>query len=77
MGLLVLSRKVSEGITITVPPSTETQTILLKLVEIRGDKSRIGIDADRSIAVHRDEIQRVIDDKPLPLLRIGDPLPGA
>lgn len=50
--MLVLSRKRSEGITIQLPAGN----IHIMLVEIRGDKVRIGIEADPSIPVHRDEI---------------------
>lgn len=86
MGMLVLSRRVDEGVTITVPPSPEPQTITIKVIEIRGDKSRIGFDAPRTVIIHRDEIQRVVDiegaiERPeklaiRPLIRIGDELPG-
>jgi carbon storage regulator len=79
MGMLVLSRKVDEGITITVPPSHLPQQIHVKMIEIRGDKSRIGFDASRDITIHRDEIELRVQQKAgkLGLLRIGDPLPGA
>jgi carbon storage regulator len=34
----------------------------LTVVEIRGDKVRLGIDAPRDVAVHRDEVARAIAD---------------
>ena len=87
MGMLVLSRRIDEGITITVPPSPHAQSISVKVIEIRGDKVRIGFEAEKSVIIHRDEIQRVVDvegpiEKPAPppiapLVRIGDKLPGA
>ena len=87
MGMLVLSRRIDEGITITVPPSQHSQTISVKVIEIRGYKVRIGFEAEKSVIIHRDEIQRVVDvewpiDEPspppvVPVIRIGDKLPGA
>ena len=56
--MLVLSRKVAEEILITSPDGT---VITLMMVEVRGDKARIGIDAPRNWSVHRAEVQRAID----------------
>lgn len=56
--MLVLSRKVAERILITSPEGVQ---ISLMVVEVRGDKVRIGIDAPREWIVHREEVQRVID----------------
>lgn len=50
--MLVLSRKPSEDIVIGEPPNE----IVVRVVEIRGDKVRIGIVADKSVAVNRREI---------------------
>jgi len=47
--MLVLSRKVGESIVIG---SDVTVTVL----EVRGDVVRVGIDAPRSVAVHRKEV---------------------
>lgn len=38
-------------------------TIQIKAVEIRGDKVRIGIEAPRELAVHRDEVWKAIHDQ--------------
>ena len=76
MGMLVLSRKADEGVTITVPPSAVQQQILVKVIEIRGDKARIGYYAPQTVRINRDEIEALL--KPpaevRPLLRIGEPL---
>lgn len=85
--MLVLSRKVNESIQITVPPSADSQAITVVLTEIRGDKVRIGFDADQSIMIHRDEIQDRIDsgvgfERPVKppvvpvVVKIGQKLPG-
>lgn len=47
--MLVLSRKSSEAIVIN-------NNIKITVVEIRGDKVRIGIDAPHDVPVHREEI---------------------
>lgn len=51
--MLVLSRHVDESIMIG-------DDIEIAVVEIRGDKIRIGIKAPREIPVHRDEVYRAI-----------------
>ena len=52
--MLVCSRKVNEKIIITAPDGTQ---IVLMMVEVRGDKARIGIDAPTTYTIHREEIQ--------------------
>lgn len=51
--MLVLSRKLYETIVIR-------DDIIITVVEIRGDRVRIGIDAPRAIRVRRKEIQEAI-----------------
>lgn len=51
--MLVLSRKKDESIIIN-------DNIVITVVEIRGDKVRLGIKAPREIPVHRSEIYAVI-----------------
>ena len=51
--MLVLSRKKDESIIIN-------SDITLVVVEIRGDKVRLGIEADRSIPIHRREVHEAI-----------------
>ena len=47
--MLVLSRKVNESIVIA-------GEITVTVLDIRGDQVRIGIDAPRSVTVHRQEV---------------------
>ena len=47
--MLVLSRKKDESIVIN-------DDIVITIVEIRGDKVRLGIDAPTEIPVHRQEV---------------------
>ena len=54
--MLVLTRKKEEKIWIG-------NDISFSIIEIRGDKVRIGIDAPKEIAVHRDEVKRAIEQK--------------
>ena len=53
--MLVLSRKVNEVIRIN-------DDIAVTIVDIRGDKVRVGIEAPKSVPVHRDEIYRLIQE---------------
>ncbi len=47
--MLVLSRKKNESIVID-------ERIVITVVEIRGDKVRLGIEAPRDVAIHRQEV---------------------
>jgi len=51
--MLVLSRHADEKIHIG-------ENIILTVVEVRGDRVRIGIEAPRDVAVHRQEIFEAI-----------------
>lgn len=51
--MLVLSRQSDEAIIIG-------DNIRVTIVEVRGDKVRIGIDAPRDVSVHRQEIYDAI-----------------
>ena len=55
--MLVLARKVGERILIG-------HDIEICLVEIRGDKVRIGIEAPKTVSVHREEVYRTIYGNP-------------
>lgn len=56
--MLVLKRDVSERIVI-ISPSGER--IYIMLTEVRGNKARLGVEAPRSWAIHREEVQQRID----------------
>ena len=51
--MLVLSRKKNESIVIN-------DDIKVTIVEIRGDKVRIGVEAPASVSVHRQEVWQAI-----------------
>jgi carbon storage regulator len=60
IAVLVLSRKVNESIVIN-------ENIVIVIVDIRGDKVRLGVDAPKEIPVHRREVFDAIhrnDDNP-------------
>ncbi|MDX2037929.1 MAG: carbon storage regulator CsrA [Isosphaeraceae bacterium] len=54
--MLVLSRKKDESIIIN-------DHIRVTIVEIRGDKVRLGIDAPKDVAVHRREVYEAIQNQ--------------
>jgi len=51
--MLVLSRKKNESIVID-------ENIVITIVEIRGDKVRLGIEAPKEIPIHRSEVHAAI-----------------
>jgi carbon storage regulator len=55
--MLVLSRKVTESIVIG-------DNVKIYIVDIRGDQVRIGIEAPKDVAVHRNEIYEKIKAEP-------------
>ena len=54
--MLVLSRQRDESIIIG-------DNIVITVVDIRGDKVRLGIDAPREVSVHREEVYNAIKRK--------------
>ncbi|NLX99457.1 MAG: carbon storage regulator CsrA [Rhodopirellula sp.] len=61
--MLVLARKLNESIIVG-------DNIVVTIVDIRGDKVRLGIDAPREVTVHRREVydaiqrsQHAVDEK--------------
>ncbi len=62
--MLVLSRKKDEKIVIG-------DSITLMVIEIRGDKVRLGIEAPRDVTVHREEVYEAIKRE-----QAGEPKPN-
>ena len=54
--MLILTRKSGEGIRIG-------DSITLKIIEIRGNQVRLGVDAPKNVSVHREEIYDLIRDQ--------------
>ena len=54
--MLVLSRKKSESIVIN-------DDVVITVIEVRGDKVRLGIDAPRHVPVHRKEVAEAIQSQ--------------
>lgn len=57
--MLVLGRRVGEGIMIG-------HDIKVTVLDVAGDKIRIGIDAPSEVDVHREEVYREIQEASLP-----------
>lgn len=51
--MLVVSRKVNETVICTIPPSTETRTLEVKIVRTTGENVRLGFDAPSDISIVR------------------------
>lgn len=54
--MLVLSRKKNESIVID-------GQIVITVIEIRGDKVRLGIEAPREVPIHREEVYEAIKNE--------------
>jgi len=55
--MLVLSRKKNESIIIN-------DNVVVTVIDVRGDKVRIGIEAPRDVSVHRQEIlESILNEK--------------
>lgn len=58
--MLVLSRKLGESIIIGDPNG---EHVKVSVVDVRGDKVRLGIEAPKHIPVHREEVSNQIYGK--------------
>jgi carbon storage regulator len=56
--LLILTRKASEAVTITTPSG---EVIHVSYQGMRGADVQLGFEADISVEIHRDEVQRRVD----------------
>lgn len=59
--MLILSRGKEQSVVITVPPSQVPQQVTVMVLEFRGDKTRLGFQADREVRINRSEIEERID----------------
>jgi carbon storage regulator len=68
--MLVLSRKINETIIIN-------DNIVITVVDIRGDKVRLGIEAPKDVPVHRQEVYDAIKraEGPAPARKADSPNP--
>ena len=62
--MLVLARNNGERIVITVPPSTGETTIVVTVVNVKGNHNvRLGFEAPREIRILREEIVQKIKEE--------------
>ena len=68
--MLVLSRKKNESIVIN-------NDVIITVIEVRGDKVRLGIVAPKDVPVHREEVYEAIHGTkvlpPVPVKADGEP----
>lgn len=69
--MLVLSRKTDESIVID-------ENIIITVIEVRGDKVRLGIQAPREVPIHRSEVHAAIQlEQAANQIPTSSPLPNA
>ena len=66
--MLVLSRRANQAIMIG-------PDVVIRVLDIRGDQVRIGVDAPRSVAVHREEVAADIRQSNEEAARLGSVAP--
>ena len=68
--MLVLSRRANQSIVIG-------PDIIVRVLDIRGDQVRIGVEAPRSVTVHREEVAAEILESNRQAADVGSVDPGA
>jgi len=68
--MLVLSRKKNESIVVD-------DAIVITVVEIRGDKVRLGIEAPREVPIHRSEVYAAIHQPSAPTEASAESAPSS
>ncbi|NOX30060.1 MAG: carbon storage regulator CsrA [Actinobacteria bacterium] len=63
--MLVLSRRKGEAVIIG-------NDITVRIIDVRGDQVRVGIDAPRSVSVHREEVFRQVVEENVAAARSAD-----
>jgi len=64
-----LNQKKERGFTMLILTRKSGQSILIgddikiRIIEVKGNQVRIGVEAPRNISVHREEIYKIIQDK--------------
>lgn len=63
--MLVLARLPGEAVTITAGDQVIRLTVIdIAKKKLHGEpRVRLGFDADRSVTIHREEIQRLVDER--------------
>ena len=64
--MLVLTRRAKQSVMIG-------EDVVVTVLEVRGDQVRLGIEAPRSVAVHREEVFAQVRARPTPTAGASDP----
>ena len=68
--MLVLTRRLEEGLVITVPGG---ETITISVFAIEGDRVKLGIEAPRHMTVLRQELSEAVRQQNLAAARLVEP----
>jgi len=67
VGMLILARRKTQTIILTVPPSAVEQKIVLTVVDFRKQdglpRVRLGFEAEKVVRINRGEVQDAIDQQ--------------
>lgn len=61
--MLMLGRTLNQDVVITTPPSDSEQTILVRIITVRGNTVKLGFEAAPNIVIHRREIHDKLEDR--------------